>query len=163
MASLAALFALDRFLTRISDLLTRHRRISCSTVTKGRRKESQTRIRGACDSCATAKVRCSPSLPCTRCAKKGIPCTKRAGQRSTDLTECDDPFLVNQPLLDRSPPVHGQLEASRHNEDTGVRQCLSSLSTPLLLVDSGRLLREVEGVVLWKTRALADDSRTLAD
>ncbi|KAL2847079.1 fungal-specific transcription factor domain-containing protein [Aspergillus pseudodeflectus] len=119
------------------DLLTRHRRISCSTVTKGKPKQSQTRIRGACDRCATAKVRCSPSLPCTRCVNKGIPCTKRAGQRSTALTECDDAFLVSQPLLDQSPPVHGQLEASHHIEDTGVRQCLSGLSTPLLSVDSG--------------------------
>ncbi|KAL4989978.1 fungal-specific transcription factor domain-containing protein [Aspergillus falconensis] len=117
------------------DLLTRHMRISCSMATKSKRKEPQTRIRGACDSCARAKVRCSSSFPCTRCIKKGVHCTKIAAQRSTDAPGSDE-FVASQPLLGRSAPVNGQLEASCNNEDSNMRQCLSALQTPLLPVDS---------------------------
>ncbi|KAL3451425.1 fungal-specific transcription factor domain-containing protein [Aspergillus insuetus] len=118
------------------DLLTRHKRISCTTVTRGKRKEPQTRIRGACDSCAAAKVRCSSSLPCTRCIKKGISCTKRGEQISTESPEIGDAFLADQLLIDRSAPIHGQLEAFSLTKDSSVGQSLSDLPTPLLSVDS---------------------------
>ncbi|KAL3484194.1 fungal-specific transcription factor domain-containing protein [Aspergillus germanicus] len=103
------------------DLLTRHKRMSCGTVTRGKRREPQTRIRGACDGCAAAKVRCSPSLPCTR----------------SDPPEIGDAFLADQSMLDRSAPVHGQMETPHVIENGTLGQCLFGLPTPLLSIDSG--------------------------
>lgn len=74
-----------------SDLLYRHRKLNCSTVTRDRRvKQPQTRNRSACDHCAKAKLRCSPSDPCSRCQKKNIPCVRKSGNSSTDSIDTDD-------------------------------------------------------------------------
>ncbi|KAB8219515.1 hypothetical protein BDV33DRAFT_191976 [Aspergillus novoparasiticus] len=73
------------------DLLNRHRKLNCSTVTRDRRvKQPQTRNRSACDHCAKAKLRCSPSDPCSRCQKKNIPCVRKSGNRLTDSIDTDD-------------------------------------------------------------------------
>ncbi|KAL4733870.1 fungal-specific transcription factor domain-containing protein [Aspergillus similis] len=118
------------------DLLTRHRRISCSILTKNKAKVPKTRIRGACDSCAKAKARCSPSLPCIRCIKKEISCTRKAAQRSTNALQSDDGSLANQPVLDGSGPVESQLEVSRHDGNSSMAQCVSTLPMPLLSVNT---------------------------
>ncbi|KAE8343344.1 hypothetical protein BDV24DRAFT_172740 [Aspergillus arachidicola] len=73
------------------DLLNRHRKLNCSTVTRVRRvQQPQTRNRSACDHCAKAKLRCSPSDPCSRCQKKNIPCVRKSGDSLTDSIDTDD-------------------------------------------------------------------------
>ncbi|KAL2811622.1 fungal-specific transcription factor domain-containing protein [Aspergillus granulosus] len=95
------------------DLLTRHSKISCSAVPKNTPKDPQTRTRFACDGCAKAKVRCSTTVPCIRCQKKGISCLRKPLGRSADPTVPSDVFPLNPPLLDRSASIQGRRAGSR--------------------------------------------------
>ncbi|KAL4755919.1 Zn(II)2Cys6 transcription factor [Aspergillus foveolatus] len=108
----------------------------CFHLTKTKPKGPKMRIRGACDSCVKAKARCSPSFPCIRCIKKDISCTRKAAQRSTNALQSDDGSLANQPVLDGSGPVESQLEVSRHDGNSSMGQCVSTLPMPLLSVNT---------------------------
>ncbi|KAL4801519.1 fungal-specific transcription factor domain-containing protein [Aspergillus unguis] len=74
------------------DLLQRHRKTSCLALPKERVKLPHTRSRSACNSCAKAKLRCSASVPCSRCRKKGISCVRKPTKSSTDTSESDIVF-----------------------------------------------------------------------
>ncbi|KAE8324438.1 hypothetical protein BDV39DRAFT_217132 [Aspergillus sergii] len=87
------------------DLLNRHRKLNCSTVTRDRRvKQPQTRNRSACAHCAKAKLRCSPSDPCSRCQKKNIPCVRKSGDSLTDSIDTDD-MVPERPLHTRTNSI----------------------------------------------------------
>lgn len=55
--------------------------------TKNTKRSQNSKSISPCDGCSVRKVKCSGSRPCTRCVKKGIPCTnnrikKKSGPKS---------------------------------------------------------------------------------
>lgn len=107
-----------------SDLLNRHRRINCLTVTRDRAKHPRSRGRSACDSCAKAKLRCSSSVPCSRCLKKGIPCERRTLERSSNPTEAAEAFPEN--VAHPHPTTSHQ---QQQHQDTDYRDLIPDLFT----------------------------------
>lgn len=73
-----------------SDILSRHRRLNCSTVARNSLKHPQSRTRTACENCAKLKLRCSEPNPCGKCQRKNIPCVRRSREWTIDPTEADN-------------------------------------------------------------------------
>ncbi|KAE8310505.1 fungal-specific transcription factor domain-containing protein [Aspergillus transmontanensis] len=117
------------------DLLNRHRKQNCSTVTRDRRvKQPQTRNRSACDQCAKAKVRCSPSDPCSRCQRKNIPCVRKSGDSLTDSIDTDD-MVPGTPPHTRTDSVP-ELECQQDNQGA-MAPSVSLCALPQTLLGTG--------------------------
>ncbi|KAE8414346.1 fungal-specific transcription factor domain-containing protein [Aspergillus pseudocaelatus] len=114
------------------DLLNRHRRTNCLTVTRDRAKPPRSRGRSACDSCAKAKLRCSSSVPCGRCLKKGIPCEKKTLERSSNLTEAAEALPENAPYPQPTSSHQQQQQQQQYTDDRDVIPDLFSFSAPQL-------------------------------
>lgn len=119
-----------RFLAnRNSDLLNRHIKLSCVTG-----KRSQIRGRSACDACAKAKLRCSRSVPCTRCRDKGISCLREPTKSSTNQTETENATLETSPWTTQCASVQeSELPQNNDHEDIAPDPPLFSLpQVPLI-------------------------------
>ncbi|KAL5048222.1 hypothetical protein BDW71DRAFT_213635 [Aspergillus fruticulosus] len=146
------------------DLLNRHRKMSCSTVTRDWLKQPHSRGRSACESCAKAKLRCSSSVPCSRCQNKGISCVRKLTKASTDPSEADDVFPEN-PARFRSALIHGQ----EYQQDTTDGKMIADLSVssapqfPVIRALPQGLRMDFLDLSTFPANALAIDPRNISE